>query len=71
MWRYNFNASTRTALTVMPIFYAGYLNVELHMHACMDAAKPEYVAIEEDEDSDYLPHVREEMARSRAKRAAA
>eukprot|EP00955_Chlamydomonas_euryale_P114508 366281-Chlamydomonas_euryale.AAC.7 len=33
-FRYRFNASARTALVVMPIFYTTWLNVELSMHKC-------------------------------------
>lgn len=44
-FRNTFSASARTALTIMPVFYTGYLQMELHMHKCMQAAKPEYVAL--------------------------
>ncbi|GIL83756.1 hypothetical protein Vretimale_10552 [Volvox reticuliferus] len=52
-----FSASARTALTVMPIFYTGYLKMELTMHKCMQDAKPEYVPIQDDDD-DVLHHRR-------------
>lgn len=47
-FRHTFSASSRTALTVMPIFYTGYLNTEFTMHKCMEANKPQYVAVAED-----------------------
>ncbi|KAG2433198.1 hypothetical protein HYH02_012740 [Chlamydomonas schloesseri] len=49
-FRYSFNASARTALTIMPIFYTGYLKMELSMHKCMQDVKPEYVSIDDDDD---------------------
>lgn len=49
-FRYTFSASSRTALTVMPVFYTSYLNVEYSMKACMQTHQPLYVRITDDDE---------------------
>ncbi|GLC40353.1 hypothetical protein PLESTB_001680000 [Pleodorina starrii] len=57
-FRNTFSASARTALTIMPIFYTGYLRMELSMHKCMQEAMPEYVSIQDDDHHHQHHHQR-------------
>ncbi|KAG1655526.1 hypothetical protein FOA52_000006 [Chlamydomonas sp. UWO 241] len=51
-FKQRFSASARTALTVMPIFYTAWLNIEHSMHGCMEKHQPKYVSVQDDDDYD-------------------
>lgn len=49
-FRDGFNASARTALFIMPVFYTGWLTVELSMHKCMSGHSTQYESMQDDND---------------------
>lgn len=45
VYRKKFTTSAKTALFVMPIFYTGWLNIELRMKSCAERYRPSYDAL--------------------------